>query len=92
MQKPQPSFHVRVQTGRGEQPLVDVWHIGVDAALVPPVTGSAKPDGRINFFPHLSIRSAVVRRRCDPKFPEDSLRFFLRILTNRTSGKRIEFR
>lgn len=28
VQKPQPRFHVRVQTGRGEQPL-DVWRIGV---------------------------------------------------------------
>lgn len=50
VQKPQPRFHVRVQTGRGEQPL-DVWRIGVVHRVYNRiVTGSMIPDENKLFF------------------------------------------
>lgn len=57
VQKPRPRFNVRVQTGRGEQPL-GVWRIGVVHRVYSRVvTGSMIPYERINFFLHLSIHT-----------------------------------
>lgn len=74
VQKPRPRFHVSVQTGRGEQPLVGVWRIGVDAAPAFAVTGSAKPSERINFFHTCRF---LLWRRCGPEIPRVSPGFSL---------------